>query len=152
MPAFTIRAPRFADLEPWKVLFDGYNAFYGREGPTALAPTVVAVTWARIHDEDEPVHALVAEEDGRLIGLAHFLYHRSTTSISNNCYLQDLFTATQSRGKGVAQALIEAVYLRATQAGAARVYWQTHESNATAQRLYDRVAERSGFIVYRKLL
>ena len=152
MPAFTIRAPRFADLEQWKVLFDGYNAFYGREGPTALAPAVVAATWARIHDEDEPVHALVAEEDGRLIGLAHFLYHRSTTSISNNCYLQDLFTATQSRGKGVAQALIQAVYLCATQAGAARVYWQTHESNATAQRLYDRVAERSGFIVYRKLL
>ena len=152
MPAFTIRAPRFSDLEQWKVLFDGYNAFYGREGPTALPSAIVTTTWARIHDEDEPVHALVAEADGRLIGLAHFLYHRSTTSIANNCYLQDLFTAPGSRGKGVAQALIEAVYLRATQAGAARVYWQTHESNATAQRLYDRVAQRSGFIVYRKLL
>ena len=152
MPAFTIRAPRFSDLEQWKVLFDGYNAFYGREGATALSPAVVTTTWARIHDEDEPVHALVAEEGGRLVGLAHFLYHRSTTSIGNNCYLQDLFTAPECRGKGVARALIEAVYLRATQAGAARVYWQTHESNATAQRLYDRVAERSGFIVYRKLL
>jgi len=152
MPAFTIRAPRFSDLEQWKVLFDGYNAFYGREGPTALSPAIVTTTWARIHDEDEPVHALVAEADGRLIGLAHFLYHRSTTSIANNCYLQDLFTAADSRGMGVAQALIEAVYRRATQAGAARVYWQTHESNATAQRLYDRVAERSGFVVYRKLL
>lgn len=152
MPAFTIRAPRFGDYEQWKALFDGYNAFYGREGPTALSPAIVATTWARIHDADEPVHALVAEEGGRLIGLAHYLFHRSTTTIADNCYLQDLFTVPPSRGKGVAQALIESVYERATHAGAGRVYWQTHESNATAQRLYDRVAEKSGFIVYRKMM
>ncbi len=151
MPVFTIRAPRFGDYEPWKVLFDGYNAFYGREGPTALSPAVVVTTWARIHDADEPVHALVAEEDGNLIGLAHYLFHRSTTAIADNCYLQDLFTTPASRGKGVGRALIEAVYGRAARAGAARVYWQTHESNASAQRLYDQVAERSGFIVYRRL-
>src|SRR5205085_3977976 len=99
-----------------------------------------------------PVHALVAEEGAKLVGLTHFLYHRSTTSISNNCYLQDLFTVPEARGRGVARALIEAVYLRAAQAGAARVYWQTHETNEAAQRLYDRVAERSGFIVYRRLI
>lgn len=147
-----IRAPRFGDLDAWKVLFDGYNAFYGREGPTALAPAIVATTWARIHDADEPVHALVAEEGGRLVGLAHYLFHRSTSAIADSCYLQDLFTAPEARGRGVARTLIEAVYERAKQAGAARVYWQTHETNATAQRLYDRVAERSGFIVYRHLL
>ena len=149
---YIIRAPRFGDYEQWKVLFEGYNAFYGREGPTALAPAIVASTWARIHDADEPVHALVAEEEGKLIGLAHYLFHRSTTAIADNCYLQDLFTAPASRGQGIARALIEAVYERARRAGAARVYWQTHESNSTAQRLYDRVAERSGFIVYRHLL
>jgi GNAT superfamily N-acetyltransferase len=147
-----IRAPRFGDMDAWKVLFDGYNAFYGREGPTALAPAIVATTWARIHDADEPVHALVAEEGGRLVGLAHYLFHRSTSAIADSCYLQDLFTAPEARGRGVARTLIEAVYERAKQAGAARVYWQTHETNATAQRLYDRVAERSGFIVYRHLL
>ena len=152
MAGFTIRAPRFPDFESWKVLFEGYNAFYGREGATALAPAIVATTWARIHDEDEPVHALVAEEGGELVGLVHFLFHRSTTAIGDSCYLQDLFTVPAARGKGIAQALIEAVYERATQSGAARVYWQTHETNATAQRLYDRVAERSGFIVYRKLI
>jgi len=80
MAAFAIRAPRFADFESWKLLFEGYNAFYGREGPTALAPAIVATTWARIHDEDEPVHALVAEEGGQLVGLAHYLFHRSTTA------------------------------------------------------------------------
>jgi len=152
MAAFAIRAPRFADFESWKLLFEGYNAFYGREGPTALAPAIVATTWARIHDEDEPVHALVAEEGGQLVGLAHYLFHRSTTAMADSCYLQDLFTLPAARGRGIAQALIGAVYERATHAGAARVYWQTHETNATAQRLYDRVAERSGFIVYRKLL
>ena len=152
MPGLAIRAPRFSDFEGWKVLFDGYNAFYGREGPTALAPAIVATTWARIHDEDEPVHALVAEEGGQLVGLAHFLFHRSTTAVGDSCYLQDLFTVPAARGRGIARALIEAVYERAKRAGAARVYWHTHETNATAQRLYDRVAERSGFIVYRKLL
>ena len=98
------------------------------------------------------MHALVAEEGGQLVGLAHYLFHRSTTAIGDSCYLQDLFTVPAARGRGIAQALIGAVYERATHAGAARVYWQTHETNATAQRLYDRVAERSGFIVYRKLL
>ena len=95
------------------------------------------------------MHALVAEEAGRLVGLTHYLYHRTTLSISLTCYLQDLFTVPEARGRGIARALIEAVYERAREAGAARVYWQTHETNTAAQRLYDRVAERSGFIVYR---
>jgi GNAT superfamily N-acetyltransferase len=106
----------------------------------------------RFFDAYEPMHALVAERGGRLVGLAHFLFHRSTTSIAPNCYLQDLFVAEAQRGAGIGAALIAAVYEKAAAAGAPRVYWQTHETNATARRLYDKVAENSGFIVYRKLL
>jgi len=139
-----------ADFAQWLPLWHGYNKFYGRFGATALPTEVTQTTWARFFDADEPVHALVAESDGRLVGLAHYLFHRSTTMLGPICYLQDLFTAEPARGKGVARALIEAVYQLARIAGATRVYWQTHETNATARRLYDRVAERSGFIVYRK--
>ena len=149
MTALTIRPPVPEDFPEWKVLWDGYNTFYGREGETSLPRRITESTWTRFHDPREPVHALVAEKGGRLIGLAHYLFHRSTTSIAPICYLQDLFTETAARGTGVARALIEAVYLRAREKGAARVYWQTHESNEVARRLYDKVAERSGFIVYR---
>jgi GNAT superfamily N-acetyltransferase len=150
--ATTIRTPVVADHAAWKPLWDAYNAFYGRAGPTALTDAVVASTWARILDPAEPVHALVAERNGRLVGLAHYIFHRSTISIAPACYLQDLYTDEEVRGQGIARALIAAVYERASRAGAARVYWQTHESNAVARRLYDRVAERSGFIVYRHSL
>jgi GNAT superfamily N-acetyltransferase len=132
-------------------LWDGYNAFYGRAGPTALPAEITRATWTRFFDPDEPVHALVAELDGELVGLVHFLYHRSTTSIGPVCYLQDLFTDASRRGHGIGRALIETVYERAKAAGASRVYWQTHETNATAMKLYDQVAEKSGFVVYRKL-
>ena len=148
----TIRAVTRQDYARWLPLWDGYNAFYGRSGPTALAQEVTAVTWSRFFDDGEPVHALVAESAGELLGLAHYLFHRTTTAIAPLCYLNDLFTAEAARGKGVGRALIEAVYGEARRAGAARVYWLTHETNATAQALYDRVAEKSGFIVYRKPL
>lgn len=138
------------DYPQWLPLWDGYNAFYGREGETALAPDITRMTWARFFDAYEPVHALVAAENDRLLGIVHYLFHRSTTMIEPICYLQDLFTDETARGKGIGRALIEAVYREAKQAGASRVYWQTHETNATARLLYDRVAERSGFIVYRK--
>jgi GNAT superfamily N-acetyltransferase len=147
-----VRAIARADQAAWRPLWDGYNAFYGRAGASALPEAVTETTWSRFFDADEPVHALVAEVDGRVAGIAHYLFHRSTTAIGPNCYLQDLFTSEAARGRGVGRALIEAVVERARAAGAARVYWQTHETNAAAQRLYDRVAERSGFIVYRKLL
>ncbi len=139
-----------ADHEEWLVLWQGYNAFYGRSGPTALEPEVSASTWRRFFDAGEPVHALVAELDGRLLGLAHYLFHRSTIAVTPVCYLQDLFTRAEQRGRGVGGALIEEVCRRARDAGAARVYWHTHETNLIARRLYDRLAERSGFIVYRK--
>ncbi len=148
----SVRPVTRQDYEQWLPLWEGYNAFYGRSGPTALSPDITRVTWMRFFDAYEPVHALVAESDGRLVGLTHYLFHRSTTAIEPSCYLQDLFTAQAARGKGVASALISAVYDEARRAGSARVYWQTHETNLTAQRLYDKVAERSGFIVYRKFL
>jgi len=146
-----VRPIRRSDLAAWTPLWDGYNAFYGRSGPTALPEEITRTTWERFFDEGEPVHALVAESGGALLGLAHYLFHRNTTAIGLNCYLQDLFTAEAARGRGVGKALIEAVYAQARQAGSPRVYWHTHHTNATAMRLYDQVAEHSGFVVYRKL-
>jgi len=150
--AVLVRAAAHADYDHWRQLWDGYNEFYGRSGATALGEEITAVTWDRFFDESEPVHCLVAERSGRLVGLTHYLFHRSTTAIQPICYLQDLFTAADARGKGIGRALIEAVYDRARAAGSPRVYWQTHETNLTAQRLYETIAERSGFIVYRKPL
>jgi GNAT superfamily N-acetyltransferase len=140
------------DYDQWLALWQGYNAFYGRSGPTALSPEVIQITWTRFFDAYEPVHALVADSGGQLLGLTHYLFHRSTISIEPVCYLQDLFTTEAARGRGVGRALIHAVYEQAQLAGAHRVYWQTHETNLTAIQLYDKTAERSGFIVYRKLL
>lgn len=148
-PDLVIRPVTPNDYDAWLPLWEGYNAFYGRAGATALAPEITQTTWSRFFNPDEPVHALLAEQDGQLLGLVHYLFHRSTISIAPVCYLQDLFTSEAARGQGIATALILAVYQRAQQAGASRVYWLTHETNLTAQRVYDRVAERSGFIVYR---
>ncbi len=140
------------DYEQWLPLWDGYNAFYGRSGASALSPEITRMTWARFFDAYEPVHGLVAESDGQLLGLTHYLFHRSTTAIEPVCYLQDLFTSNAARGRGVGRALINRVYEQARLAGSSRVYWQTHQTNLTAMQLYDKVAERSGFVVYRNLL
>ncbi|AOK63195.1 GNAT family N-acetyltransferase [Burkholderia ubonensis] len=150
--SLTVRPVREDDYERWLPLWDGYNRFYGRFGATALPIEVTKLTWSRFFDGYEPVHARVAERDGALVGLVHFLYHRSTTLIGPTCYLQDLFTLDRERGKGVGRALIEAVYAAARSARAERVYWQTHETNHTAMRLYDTVAEKSGFVIYRTAL
>jgi len=147
-----IRDLERSDYAAWLPLWNGYNAFYGRSGPTALPVEVTETTWQRFFDAREPVYALVAELDGSLIGLTHYLFHRSTTLIGPICYLQDLYTAPERRRTGVGRALIEAVYQRAQDSGSLRVYWQTHETNLVAQRLYEQLAERSGFIVYRKNL
>jgi GNAT superfamily N-acetyltransferase len=144
-----VRAAQRADFPQWSELWDGYNTFYGRAGETALAPEVTRMTWSRFFDAYEPMHALVAEVAGRIVGLTHFLYHRSTIQIPPTCYLADLFTADAVRGQGVGRALIGAVYAHAKLAGSPRVYWQTQEGNTVAMRLYDQVAERSGFLVYR---
>jgi GNAT superfamily N-acetyltransferase len=147
-----VRAVARDDYDEWLPLWHGYNAFYGRSGATAVAPAITAATWGRFFDAYEPLWALVAEREGALVGLVHYLYHRHTNMIAPTCYLEDLFTAEAARGKGVGRALIEAVYARARADGLTRVYWHTHESNATAMRLYDQVAERPGFVMYRKQL
>ena len=147
----SVRVVTPEDYNQWLPLWEGYNAFYGRTGPTALSPEITRMTWSRFFDAYEPMHALVAESGGQLLGLTHYLFHRSTISIAPICYLQDLFAAESARGKGIGRALINSVYDQAKLAGANRVYWQTHETNHTAMQLYDKVAERSGFLVYRKL-
>jgi GNAT superfamily N-acetyltransferase len=147
-----IRAIQRDDFQQWAPLWEGYNAFYGRKGETALPEAVSNMTWSRFFDAYEPMHALVAEQSDQLIGIVHYLFHRSTISIEPSCYLQDLFTAEDLRGTGVGRALIEEVYRRAAVAGCNRVYWHTHETNATAMALYNKVAEQTDFVVYRKLL
>ena len=151
MNSVIVRPVEKTDLAAWRPLWDGYNAFYGRAGETALPEEVTRTTWQRFFDPGEPGFALVADDNDSLLGLVHYLFHRSTSRIAPTCYLQDLFTAEQARGKGAGRALIEAV-CEARKAGAGRVYWLTHESNATARALYDKVADRPGFIQYRKML
>jgi GNAT superfamily N-acetyltransferase len=134
-----------ADHDAWLPLWKGYQAFYKADIPDDVS----AFTWARFHDPDEPMFALGAFEGEVLVGITHYLFHRTCWAIERTCYLQDLFTAEAARGKSVGRALIEAVYAAAKLERCQRVYWQTHETNAEAQVLYNKVAERSGFIVYR---
>ena len=147
MPQITIRPLRPDERAAWEPLWQGYLAFY----KTSVKPEVTAWTWARLHDPAEPMHVLGAVLDDRLVGIVHYIFHRSTWSIGDYCYLQDLFTAEEARGKGAGRALIEAVYASGKDAGASRVYWLTHETNETARALYDKLADRPGFIQYRKL-
>ena len=146
--ALLIRDARETDEAAWRTLWAGYLAFYGTE----VSKEVTAFTWARILDPASRVSMRVAEEDGRLLGFAIHHYHDSTWDIAPEGYLEDLFVDGAARGKGVGRALIEGVYERARMAGSPRVYWQTHKTNHTAMQLYDKVAENSGFVVYRKLL
>ncbi len=145
-----VRPIEKSDYEQWRPLWDGYNAFYERHGPTALPEPVTAALWDRFFDDGELVYGMVAEQDGRIVGLVHYLYHRSTTSIERACYLQDLFTEASLRGKGVGRALIDAVRAEATGAGSPRLYWHTHKTNETAMTLYDKVAVNTGFVMYAK--
>jgi len=148
MSNLTIRPIQRDDYALWRPLWDGYNAFYGRLGVTALGEDITASTWARFFDPVEPVHALVAVYDGQLAGIAHYLFHRSTTKLEPVCYLQDLFTQDALRGKGIGRALIESVYARASAAGVKRVYWHTQATNQAGRALYDTLARHVGFIVY----
>ncbi len=145
-----VRPATPADYDAWRPLWDGYNHFYGRSGATALPEDITKATWSRFFDGIEPMHVFVAERDGHVVGLVHFIYHRSTTLLGPICYLQDLFTLESERGTGVGRALIEAVYAHAKSANSSRVYWHTHETNHTAMRLYDGVADKPGFVMYRK--
>jgi len=147
-----VRDVSISDYEEWRPLWDQYNEFYGRAGETSLSEEVVQSTWQRFLDPSEPVHCLVAEYDDQLVGLAHFVFHRNTITVENTCYLQDLFSTPALRGRGIGRRLIMAFYERARQAGITGVYWHTHSTNQTAMRLYDQVAENTGFMVYRETL
>jgi len=147
-----IRQVTREDFSQWLPLWEGYNEFYGRVGKTAVPREITETTWERFFDPNEPVHALIAEDDGETVGFTHYIFHRTTGTINNTCYLQDLFTVESLRGKGIGKALINGVYEQAKIAGSSRVYWQTHETNSTAMKLYDKVAEKSGFLIYRKQL
>lgn len=148
MPAdFRVRPLREDDRARWETLWQGYLDFYKSQLPSA----VTEQTWRRFLDPEFPVHGLCAEDaDGRLLGVTHYLFHHVTWAISPRCYLQDLFTAPDARGRGVGRALIEAVYAAADARGADQVYWLTAEDNATARALYDRVARVTPFIKYRR--
>ena len=129
----------------WLPLWKGYQRFYEVD----IDGETTDLTWRRLMDPSEPMFVFGACADGRLVGIVHFLFHRSTWTTGDYCYLQDLFTAPDARGAGAGRALIAAVCERATSQGASRVYWLTREDNATAIALYDKVALRTGFIQYR---
>ena len=143
-----IRMANEVDFPQWLILWKGYQVFY----KTDITDTTTTVTWSRFHDLAEPMNCAVAEVEGRLIGMVHYIQHRSCWSTGDYVYLQDLFVEPNIRGKGVGRALIQHVYARATEAGASRVWWLTHESNSDAMQLYDRIADKSRFIQYRKLM
>lgn len=134
------------DKQSWLPLWAGYLAFYN----ATLAPEVTETAFARLTDTDPDMFGLAAELDGRIVGIAHAVVHRSTWATAPYVYLNDLFVAPEARGGGVGRALIEAVYARADAIGAERVYWLTHESNAAARKLYDTLAVNDGFVEYRR--
>jgi GNAT superfamily N-acetyltransferase len=147
-PPIEIRPLVPSDRAGWDPLFEAYLRFYEFELPKEQYD----LTWARFHDDAEPMHALGAFDDGKLVGIVHAIFHRSTWLPDTTCYLQDLYVDESQRGRGVGEALIEKVALLARDKNAGRLYWLTQEDNATARRLYDRVAVAPGFIQYRKAL
>ncbi len=148
MSQIQIRPVTAADHGAWLPLWQAYLRFY----ETELADAVTQSTWQRFLDPSEPTHAALAWDGERAVGMVHFIYHRSNWSIENSCYLQDLLVTPDQRGTGVGRQLIEFVYAQAKRDGCAKVHWLTHETNATAIQLYERIAERPGFIQFRKPL
>jgi GNAT superfamily N-acetyltransferase len=146
MSALRVRAPQPADEAGWRKLWVGYTAFYRVDVPE----DVTAALWRKLVTAGADVRGFVAERDGQLVGLANYLFHPSTWSLKPTCYLEDLFVDPQARGSGAGKALILAVEEAALAADASRIYWHTQEYNAPARSLYDTLAPRTSFIVYRK--
>ena len=140
-----IRDAVATDFDAWLPLWRGYNAFYGRPD---FPDDITRSTWARLLCPDEPMHALVAIDDGRLVGLAHYLFHRTTTAIANTCYLQDLFVDPDERAAGVGRLLIDWLVAEMKTEHWSRVYWATRENNYRARGLYDKYTPHSGFLRY----
>ena len=142
-----IRPVMASDEDAWRGLWAAYLEFYG----TTVPDDVYRTTFARLlGDDPQDFSGVVAERDGALVGLSHYLFHRHCWRIENVCYLQDLYATPQTRGTGVGRALIEAVYTAADAAGAPTVYWLTQDDNLTARRLYDRIAAKTNFIKYQR--
>lgn len=148
MSNVTLRPVTLEDHAAWLPLWQAYLRFY----QTTLAEEVTANTWQRLLDPSEPTHSALAWVDGKAVGMVNYIYHRSNWSIENSCYLQDLYVDGEQRGLGIGRQLIEHVYATAKAAGCIKVHWLTHETNATAISLYEQVAERPGFIQFRKAL
>lgn len=148
MSQIEIRQVSADDHAAWLPLWQAYLRFYNTE----LADSVSQSTWQRFLDPSEPTHAALAWADGKAVGMVHFIYHRSNWAIENSCYLQDLLVAPETRGTGVGRKLIEFVYTTAKADGCSKVHWLTHETNATAIQLYERIAERPGFVQFRKAI
>ncbi|MDP8996765.1 MAG: GNAT family N-acetyltransferase [Pseudomonadota bacterium] len=148
MTATTIRTAEAKDEAQWRALFMDYAKFYRAEIPEAA----VAQTWKQILDPAHGMKALLAEREGKVIGLCNYMFHDNTWSTKPACYLQDLFVDPSARGAGAAKALILACEEAAKAKGAFRLYWHTQEFNAPARSLYDTLAQRTSFIVYRKPL
>ena len=132
----------------WEQLWRCFQSFHR----FTVSDEAIEVTWERFHDPAEPMFVLGAYVDGQMAGIAQYVFHRSCSTIGDFCFLHNLFVADEARGKGIGRALIEAVYAAAARHGASRVLWNVLESNTAARSLYDKVAERSGFIQYRKAL
>ena len=148
MSQLEIRQVNAEDHAAWLPLWQAYLRFYNTELPDVVSQS----TWQRLLDPNEPTHAALAWADGKAVGMVHFIYHRSNWSIENSCYLQDLLVVPETRGTGVGRQLIEFVYATAKADGCNKVHWLTHETNATAIQLYERIAERPGFIQFRKAI
>lgn len=141
----TIEPVSQQDYADWFPLWLNYQIFYR----TNISEKVTQLTWERFLNPVEPIFCAVAKSDGKIVGLVHYLFHRSTWSESDYCYLEDLFVSEDARGKHIGKQLIEHVQRHARKRHASRLYWHTHETNLRGQRLYDWVASKSGMIEYR---
>lgn len=144
----SVRELKQSDFPQWSAYWDQYQAFY----KVALSQATTELTWARFFDPAEPVHCAVATDGERILGFVHFVFHRSTWGRNDFCYLEDLYVCPSARGRQVGKQLIEYVQGQAREKQCDRLYWHTQETNQTAQRLYDWIAEKPGVIEYRMAL